>query len=175
MVDLHELWGFYGRSRELGSLEEILGRQRWFFARITGRRRIGKTTLIQQALSAGPERRVFYVQIPDSAPAGVLSAFADSMQTFEIPAAEFARPSSLRSLAATIGDMARAGFIVVLDEFQYFARSQLSEFTSHLQAVVDELSRSASKVGGGLFVLGSLHTELVALLEDLRDLTAGLR
>jgi hypothetical protein len=125
-----------------------------------------QTTLVQQALSAGPERPVLYVQIPDSAPAGVLSAFIDSMQTFEIPADRFARPSSLRALANTIGDMARAGFVIVLDEFQYFARSKLSEFTSHLQAVVDGLNADASEVTGGLFVLGSLHTELVALLDD---------
>jgi uncharacterized protein len=164
--DSCEPWGFYGRSRELESLETILGRGRWFFARITGRRRIGKTTLIQQALQAGPEREVLYVQIPDSAPAGVLSAFADSMQTFEVSPERFAPPTSLRALANTIGDMARAGFIVVLDEFQYFARKHLSEFTSHLQAVVDGLSRDASQVRGGMFVLGSLHTELVALLED---------
>lgn len=37
-------WGFYGRSSELDELEAILTRHRWFFARITGRRRIGKTT-----------------------------------------------------------------------------------------------------------------------------------
>jgi AAA+ ATPase superfamily predicted ATPase len=69
-------------------------------------------------------------------------------------------------LARTIGALARAGFLVVLDEFQYFARKVLHEFTSHLQAVVDDLSSEASSVPGGLCVLGSLHTELVALLED---------
>lgn len=74
-------WGFYGRTREQDDLADILSRERWFFARITGRRRIGKTTLIQQVLE-GRDRRVFYVQIPDSAPAGVLSAFADAMETF---------------------------------------------------------------------------------------------
>ncbi|MCA9698076.1 MAG: ATP-binding protein [Myxococcales bacterium] len=157
-------WLFYGRGRELLELEEILQRQRWFFARITGRRRIGKTTLIQQALE-GSKRRVFYVQIPDSAPAGVLSAIRDAMETFSL-LEEFAAPDSLRRLADTIGKMAEAGIVVVLDEFQYFARAQLGEFTSYLQAVVDDLSRRAEQVPGGLFVLGSLHTELVALLED---------
>jgi AAA+ ATPase superfamily predicted ATPase len=40
-------WGFYGRQEELSALKAIMGRQRWFFARIQGRRRIGKTLLIQ--------------------------------------------------------------------------------------------------------------------------------
>ena len=156
-------WGFYGRARELGDIEHILDRKRWFFARITGRRRIGKTALIQHVL-AGTDRRVFYVQIPDSAPAGVLSAVIDALQTFGMR--DFRTPDSLHQLAQLIEDMVTAGIIVVLDEFQYFARKHLREFTSHLQAVVDELARRADQVSGGLFVLGSLHTELVALLED---------
>ena len=159
-------WGFYGRNAELDELEAILRRQRWFFARITGRRRIGKTTLIQQALDAVGAQDVLYVQIPDSAPAGVLSAVADSMDTFGIDAERFPRPTSLRELAQVVGALAGAGFIVALDEFQYFSRKLLYEFTSHLQAAVDELSAKAAEVPGGLFVLGSVHTELVALLED---------
>lgn len=159
-------WGFYGRDAELAQLRDILGRGRWFFARVAGRRRIGKTALIQEALSATDAARVLYVQIPDSDPAGVLSAVADAMDTFALDGEQFARPTTLLELARTIGSLARAGTIVALDEFQYFSRKSLHEFTSHLQAVVDELSRDAANVPGGLFVLGSLHTELVALLED---------
>ncbi len=32
-------WGFYGRKTELTALDGVLDRHRWFFARITGRRR----------------------------------------------------------------------------------------------------------------------------------------
>lgn len=159
-------WDFYGRSAELEQLEQILRRRRWFFARVTGRRRIGKTTLIQRALANAGERRVLYVQVPDSAPAGVLSAVADAMDTFGVEPSVARRPASLRELAHVIGDLARAGYVVALDEFQYFSRKLLYEFTSHLQAVVDELSADAHRIDGGLFVLGSIHTELVALLED---------
>lgn len=160
------IWNFYGRTQELQELRDILLRKRWFFARITGRRRIGKTTLVQQALKVTGAQLVFYVQIPDSAPAGVLSAVHDAMETFELPVNRFPRPDSLLALARTIEDLARAGYIVAVDEFQYFARKHLSEFTSHLQAAVDRLAATADKVPGGLIVLGSLHTELVALLED---------
>ena len=159
-------WGFYGRGSEVDELKAILQRRRWFFARITGRRRIGKTTLIQHALRGVGVTRLLYVQIPDSAPAGVLSAVADAMEVFEIDAEHFPPPTSLRELAQTVGDLAEAGYIVALDEFQYFSRKHLHEFTSHLQAVVDGLSSRADQVPGGLFVLGSIHTDLVALLED---------
>jgi hypothetical protein len=143
-----------------------LKRGRWFFAKISGRRRIGKTTLVQQALVTTD--RVFYVQIPDSAVAGVLTAVHDAFDTFAIPPAISSRPRSLSELADALGAMARAGYVVVVDEFQYFHRKNLSEFPSHLQRVVDELGRHASRVPGGLFVLGSIHTEMEALLNERR-------
>ena len=157
-------WGFYGRTNELRRLQEILGRNRWFFVKVTGRRRIGKTALIEQALQGG--RLVFYVQIPDSGPVGVLSAVADAMDTFEIPAEKFARPATLAELARLVGELARAGYTVALDEFQYFNRERLRDFCSLLQAEVDRLSAKASDIPGGLLVLGSIHTEMAALLHN---------
>lgn len=68
--------------------------------------------------------------------------------------------------AKAIEALARSGAVVVLDEFQYFTRKHLAEFPSHLQAAVDRLSRDAATVSGGLIVLGSLHAEMTALLED---------
>lgn len=158
-------WGFYGRHAELRQLGEILARRRWFFVKVTGRRRIGKTTLIQQALPA-TGRKVFYVQVPDSGPAGVLSTVADALETFQVDPALVPRPTSLRALADTVAQLARAGYVVALDEFQYFNRERLREFCSHLQHVVDALSAEASQVPGGLLVLGSIQTEITALLED---------
>lgn len=157
-------WGFYGRSEELSTLKRIIERKRFFFARITGRRRIGKTSLIQQALG-GYRERVLYVQIPDSEEAGVLSAFGDALSIFGVSRLR-SPPKTLAELATAIGELLRDGYIVVLDEFQYFKRKRLHDFPSHLQRVVDELSREADKVPGGLFVLGSLFTEMVALLDD---------
>lgn len=75
-------WGFYGRGAELEHLEGILRRGRWFFARVSGRRRIGKVALIQAALRATGSTRVLYVQVPDAGPIGVLSAVADAMDAF---------------------------------------------------------------------------------------------
>src|SRR5205085_887669 len=51
-------------------------------------------------------------------------------------------------------------------EFQYFNRKAFTEFCSLLQAAVDRLAADAHRVKGGLIVLGSIHTEMTALLED---------
>ncbi len=156
------VWGFYGRYQERAELDRILGRGRWFFAEITGRRRIGKTTLIQQALRqhAGTPRAI-YVQIPDSDIRGVVEVFRDALEDFE---PEQQTPlHSLSDLAQAIERLCMAGVIVVLDEFQYFHRKTLAPFLSHLQARVDRLRDSER---GGLIVLGSIHTEMTAILED---------
>lgn len=158
-------WHFYGRSQELDRLREMLARRRWFFCKLSGRRRIGKTTLVQQALPPDG-KNVVYLQIPDSAPSGVVAAFRDALQVFEVDPATLPPLSDLRTMAQAIGALADQGHIVILDEFQYFSRKQLSEFTSHLQEVVDERSARASRISGGLIVLGSIHTEMISLLED---------
>ena len=62
--------------------------------------------------------------------------------------------------------MARAGYLLILDEFQYFNRAELRTFCSYLQAEVDALSAVADQVPGGLIVLGSIHTEMMAILNN---------
>ena len=160
-------WKFYGRRGQLADLERMLGRRRWFFAKVTGRRRIGKTTLIQQAMQElGNRQPVFFVQIPDTDSAGLLSAVNDALETFQVPADRHPRPTNLLQLAKLLESMAEEGYILILDEFQYFHRKGYEEFCSYLQASVDRLETKGGQVRGGLIVLGSIHTEMVALLDD---------
>jgi uncharacterized protein len=156
-------WAFYGRRHELATLQEILRRRRWFFLKVSGRRRIGKTSLVHQALKAEGRDRVLYLQVPDSDPAGVVSSARDFLELFGV---DTPPPTDLRSLAAAIGVLVRKGFVVAIDEFQYFHRKSLFEFNSHLQYEVDQLARDTIDVQGGLIVLGSIHTEMAALLDD---------
>ncbi|MDR0535175.1 MAG: ATP-binding protein [Puniceicoccales bacterium] len=155
-------WSFYGRRVELSQLQAILARRRWFFLQISGRRRIGKTTLIQEALSAEQRARTLYLQIPDSDPVGVVAACNGYLETFGRPE----RVSDLGELARLVARLAEAGHIVAIDEFQYFHRKPLGDFCSLLQAEVDRLAARASEISGGLIVLGSLHAEMTALLEN---------
>ena len=159
-------WEFFGRIVEIGEIRRIVSSGRWFFCAVSGRRRIGKTSLIQEALK-GVERPHFYVQIPDSDERGVIQVFRDALEDFYHFSPSFDRPSrainSFLDMAHQIDAMNRAGIVVTLDEFQYFHRAAMAPFTSFLQARVDQLR---DQERGGLFVLGSIHTEMMAILED---------
>ncbi len=143
-------------------MQRILERRRWFFLQISGRRRIGKTALIQEALRGAGIAKTLYIQIPDSDPVGVVAACNGYLETFGIEA----RVTSLGELAQLIGHLAADGYVVALDEFQYFHRKHLSDFCSLLQAEVDRLAARAADIPGGLIVLGSLHAEMTAMLEN---------
>ncbi len=157
-------WGFYGRTTEQAEIEKIMSSGRWFFCAISGRRRIGKTTLIQRAIDSCPGLGAFYLQVPDSDERGVVQAFQDALEDSGTDPDTARQVRTFREMADVTAFLCRTkGFIVVLDEFQYFHRKALSPFTSFLQAEVDRLRDTAK---GGLFVLGSIHTEMTAILED---------
>jgi AAA+ ATPase superfamily predicted ATPase len=159
-------WQFYGREPELDALVARFTERRFFFLRVTGRRRIGKTTLVTEALHRAARGRVAYIYVPDADPAGVVLGARDHLRRSGVEGADF---TDLFGLAATIGGLIRDGWVVVLDEFQAFARKALYPFNSALQFEVDRLrSPGAEPVTGGLVVLGSIQTEMEALLAGHR-------
>jgi uncharacterized protein len=159
-------WGFYGRKTELEEVHRLLSRGNFFFCSISGRRRIGKTSLIQEALKRrGETRKAVYAQIPDSDERGVIQVFEDAIEdTFSNQ--EFARRAcaNFSDIAILLQVLWNNGYISAIDEFQYFHRKSLSAFLSHLQSNIDLVR--AKNTGGGLFALGSIHTEMTAVLED---------
>jgi AAA+ ATPase superfamily predicted ATPase len=83
-------WKFYGHKEQLAVLERMLDRKRWFFAKVTGRSRIGKTTRIHQAIQEIKNQQpVLYVQIPDSESTGVLSAVSEALDTLQVPSDQY--------------------------------------------------------------------------------------
>lgn len=161
-------WGFYGRRAELTEVERLLNRGEFFFCAISGRRRIGKTSIIQEALRRkGETLRAMYVQIPDSDERGVIQAFEDAVEdTLKNQTLAREACKNFRDISALINALWRNRFITAVDEFQYFHRKALREFLSHLQLSVD-LARRQTKHPGGIFVLGSIHTEMTAVLDDI--------
>lgn len=173
-------WSFYGRSEELGALLKHLRRSRWFFGTIRGRRRIGKTALIQQAIETlsadAPESGPWLlVEVPDSNPGDFATVFRTAvrvagLQTFlKAPGVV----ADLPGVAAAVGSLCRAGVTVVFDEFQVCRRGPLAGFPSLLKAQVD-LLRDGDPVGG-LILLGSVQTEMEALLDDRQAPLFGRR
>jgi len=156
-------WGFYGRTAEQAEIDRIISSGRWFFCAISGRRRIGKTTLIQRALEKRPGTKAFYFQVPDSDERGVVQAFQDALEDSGAALESVRTVRTFEGMAKFISILCAGGFAVIIDEFQYFHRKTLSPFASHLQATVDKL-RDTNR--GGLFVLGSIHTEMTAILDD---------
>jgi uncharacterized protein len=155
-------WSFYGRQAEIAQIAAILQRGGFFFCQIFGRRRIGKTSVIQEAIRRlGKNASTFYLQIPDGDPHGVVHVFNEAMEDM---GSTGPKAKNLYDMAALLADMWRAGTIAAIDEFQYFHRKSLAEFTSHLQARID--SSRTTDVKSGLFALGSIHTEMTAILED---------
>jgi AAA+ ATPase superfamily predicted ATPase len=159
-------WTFYGRERELRALGDVLGRGRFFFLRVSGRRRIGKTTLVQEALRRAGRTRVAYVQVADADPAGVVLGAREHLRLSGVTDVGF---EDLFGLASTVGRLIADGWVVVLDEYQAFARKPLFLFNSALQFEVDRLrSPTAPPTAGGLILLGSIQAEMEALLADRR-------
>jgi uncharacterized protein len=160
-------WDFYGRADTLESMRELVSRGRWFFARVQGRRRIGKTELLRHLArsDAKLDASLVYMQVPDSDERDVVSTFRRALRECDNPWIRAVEPSvtDFLTMARAIGQLCRRGAIVVLDEFQYFVRPTLYPFNSFLQAEVDALRDTTQ---GGLFVLGSLQTEMTALLAD---------
>jgi hypothetical protein len=79
---------------------------------VTGRRRNGKASQVQQALQAEVRQGALSLQVPDSDPAGVLSSARDFHELFGVT---HPLPVDRRSLAASIADLTRRGSLVAVD------------------------------------------------------------
>lgn len=172
-------WKFYARATELGALLERLRANRWFFGSVRGRRRIGKVALVKQALQTltydDPDgRRTLYIQLPDSSVADAVAVFRMAVQQSDLEDAvePLGKVTDLPGVAAAVGALNRAGTIVVFDEFQVCFQGPLQGLPSLLQAQVDNLIGSDR---GGLILLGSVQTEMEALLASRQAPLFGRR
>jgi len=148
---------FVGRERELAALEDEFGRPGPSLVVIFGRRRVGKSTLVQKALEG---RRGVYYQ-------ATRIADADSQALFKAAVAQALGPDPL--LAAVVGwegifaylrVTAGDGLIVTLDEFPYLCEENKA-LPSIIQKVWDELTRAPVPLK---LVLCGSH---VAFMEEL--------
>ena len=165
-------WRFYGREAELGALLARMRRKQWFFGAVRGRRRIGKTALLQQALATlaqdeSTKLKPFYTQFVAENTDSAIQRFRIAVDEAGLAAVAGGSSSitSLPDMAVAIRKLCLGGVFVVIDEFQRCLRGPLEPFPALLQQEVDRLQNTQ---GGGLVVLGSVQTEMEFLLADQR-------
>ena len=132
---------FVGRERELSTMEALYTSNSFEMLVIYGRRRVGKTTLIEE-FSRGKRTLSFTAQ---------LQSDKDNLADFSRTVAEFyGLPESMPAFASWLDALAfiaqRASdgrTVLVLDEFPYACRSN-SALPSTFQLVIDKHLKTAN-------------------------------
>lgn len=127
---------FYGRERELAELEKQYGMDDFRFFVLYGRRRVGKTRLLQ-AFCKG-KRTVFHVGMQQTGDAALLSFSKDVLSVLPSgDAAFFDRFRSWEDAFRYVAKFAKNERIVlVMDEYPYIAQADPS-LSSLLQKMID--------------------------------------
>ena len=127
-------WTFYGRTDELGSLLARLRQRRWFFGTVRGRRRVGKTALVQQALKVLEEDEpnevpCLLVQLPDSTPADFATVFRNAVREagLECHLDESSPVRGLPEVARAVGSLCSDGVGLISNTAQKLRRNVKSD------------------------------------------------
>ncbi len=126
---------FIGRERELNTLDNLYKSNKFEFAVIYGRRRVGKTALINQFI--GDKRAIYFMGVESNAKQN-LENFSKSIMEF---ASGFETESSFLSFQAALEYVFKLAekerIILAIDEYPYVARSSKS-LASTLQLLIDK-------------------------------------
>ncbi len=131
---------FIGRKCELASLDRLYTSDKFEFAVIYGRRRVGKTALINQFIR---DKRAIYFMGVESNEKQNLENFSKNIMEFEtgVPA-----ETTFVSFQAALGYVFKLAekerLILVIDEYPYVARSSKS-LASTLQLLIDKYKGSS--------------------------------
>ncbi|SFS74590.1 hypothetical protein SAMN02910357_01611 [Succinivibrio dextrinosolvens] len=155
---------FIGRTRQLKQLEREIDTDRMSFALIYGRRRIGKSELIKQALKDSQKKSLYYECKQVSEKSNV-DAICDLLsEQFNLP------KLGLDSIEEVLDYLFKAAkdekLVLVLDEYPYL-REGIKGLDSILQAKIDQY-RENSKLT--IVILGSYVEIMKSLLEHSNPL-----
>lgn len=126
---------FIGRERELQTLNSLYNSNRFEFAVIYGRRRVGKTALINEFTK--DKDTIFFTGIETTAKENLYN-FSGCIMEYNTGIAADSTFSSFRSAFEYVFELAKARRIVlVIDEYSYIARASKS-LASTLQLLIDK-------------------------------------
>ena len=166
---------FIGRKEELKKLNKVISSEEMSFALIYGRRRVGKSELVNQAIAKSKVKNLYYEckQVAQESNVNGLSEIVS--ETLGLPKLGF---TDIESLLNYIFEFStKEMMVLVLDEYPYL-RESVKGMDSILQAVIDKY-RKTSKLT--LIILGSYVEVMHSLLEHENplygrvDLTINLK
>ena len=166
---------FIGRKDELKKLDKVIHADEMNFTLIYGRRRVGKSELVSQALSKSKVKKLYYEckQVAQESNVNGLSEIVS--ETMGLPKLGF---TDIESLLNYIFELStKEKMVLVLDEYPYL-RESVKGMDSILQAVVDKYRRNSKLT---LIILGSYMEVMRSLLEHENplygrvDLTINLK
>lgn len=132
---------FIGRERELAALNKLYSSDKFEFVVIYGRRRVGKTALINQFI--GEKRSIYFTGIESNAKQNLenlsrsIIGYSSGIET------ETSFVSFQAALDYVFKLAERERLILVIDEYPYVARSSKS-FASTLQLLIDKYKESSN-------------------------------
>lgn len=126
---------FIGRERELKALEKMYGSNKFEFVVIYGRRRVGKTALINQFI--GNKKAIYFTGVESNAKQN-LENFSKSIIEFSTGIESETSFQSFQIALEYVFQLAeKERIILTIDEYPYVARS-LKSFASTLQLLIDK-------------------------------------
>lgn len=155
---------FFGREEEIATLRAIRenATRNAQFTVITGRRRIGKTSLVLKAYESEP---VLYFFVSRKAESLLCEEFRQEVET-KLGVKLGGTPSNFAELFDYLMNLSKEkSFTLFIDEFQNFARVNPAVF-SDMQKLWD-LNHSDSKIN--LLVCGSVYSMMTKIFRDKKE------
>ena len=155
---------FIGREEQLKKLDKMIHKEEFTFSLIYGRRRVGKSELVKQAIKRNSVKSFYYEckQVAQGSNAASLGEIVSEIMN--LPKLGYA---DMESLLQYIFELSmKEKMILVLDEYPYL-RESVRGMDSILQSLVDKYRDTAKLT---LIILGSYVEVMRSLLEHSNPL-----
>ena len=126
---------FIGRSRELETLERLYKSEKFEFAVLYGRRRVGKTALINRFIS--DKKSIYFMGVESNAKQNLENLSQSIMEFASGLSTEVSFSSFQAALEAVFSLAEHERIILAIDEYPYVARASKS-LASTLQLLIDK-------------------------------------
>ena len=155
---------FFGRKRELTQLKNLISFDGMLMSLIYGRRRIGKSELVKQAIKESGTKSIFYVCKQVTEESNVQSMCEVLSDSLGLPKLGYTKVEEIVDYIFKLSK--EESIVFVLDEYPYL-RENVKGLDSIIQALVDKY-REDSKLK--LIVLGSYVEVMKSLLKESNPL-----